>query len=110
MRDLTQREKLIVGGAGATAVLAFFPWISVSFGEGMGEVFKQMGGVRATGGNGFSSAEGVIAFLAALTTGGLVLADRAAKLPWPQPTRLLAPLASAAVAALCLLIFFGRAS
>jgi len=111
MRDLTPREKFILGGAAATALLCFFPWVSVSVGgEGLGEMFKQMGGGSAQGGNGFSSAEGVIAFLAALATVGLVVADRAGKLPWPQPTRLVAPLVSAGVAMLCLLIAFGRFS
>ena len=112
MRELTPREKFIVGGAAGAAVLAFFPWISVSFGGGeMGEMFKQLGGASGggSGGNGFSTFEGVLAFLAALGTGGLVLADRAGVLPWPARTRLLAPLASAGLALLCLLIFFGRA-
>jgi hypothetical protein len=99
MRDLTQREKSILGGAAASALLAFLPWLKVTFG---GE------DVQVGSANGFSGADGVLAFLAALATAGLVLADRAGALPWPARTRLLAPLASAGAALLCLIIYFGR--
>jgi len=108
MRDLTQREKFIIGGTGAMAVLTFFPWLSVSFeGEGMGELFKQLGAAPGNA-NGFSSTEGVIAFLGAVATVGLVLADRAGALVLPARTLLLVPLVTTGVSALCLVIFLGR--
>jgi len=108
MRDLTQREKFIIGGTAAMAVLTFLPWISVKFdGEEIGELFKQMGAAPG-GANGFSSAEGVIAFLGAVATVGLVLADRAGALAWPARTLLLVPLVTTGVSALCLVIFLGR--
>ncbi|MEZ5964936.1 MAG: hypothetical protein R3F56_13935 [Planctomycetota bacterium] len=112
MRDLTSSEKFILCGAGATALLAFFPWISVSMGNNeMGEIFKQFGAAAGgPSGNGFSSGWGVGAFLAAVATCVLVAADRSGMLPWQPPARLLAPLASSGLALLCLLVVFGRVS
>ena len=103
MQDLSPREKFIAGGAALMALLAFFPWIRVSYGGAeMGEL---VGGPNV---NGFWFTEGVIAFIAALATFGLVCADRAGMLPWPARTRLLAPLAASGVGTLCMVICFGR--
>jgi len=108
MRDLTDREKMILGGAGASAMLTFLPWIKFSFGdEGMGDLIRSFGGAPPTPNN-FSILEGVLSFLAAVATVALVWADRTGALSWPPRKRLLAPLVSAGGGLLCLLILFGR--
>jgi hypothetical protein len=106
MRDLTSRERFILGGCTAMAVLTFFPWFSLGGSREMAEMFEAMGASFT----GFNDGFGIAAFVAAIGTGALVLADRAGALPWEPAARLLAPLASVGVAALCLLISMGRGS
>jgi hypothetical protein len=102
---LQHDDKVILGCAAAAGILCFFPWFSVSLAGELGEMQGLMGNASARA---FDSVEGWLAFAAIGATAGLIVADKAGKLPWQRSTVLVAPLVAAGAAVLFMLIFMTR--
>jgi hypothetical protein len=101
-------EKALVLSSGAAAVLCFLPWFSMSASGEAGETLvglAQMSGQASA--NAFGNTSGILAFLAAVATVGMVIGDRSGSLPWERKTGLVAPLVSSAVGVLCMFVFMG---
>ena len=108
-RPLTPEEKLLVGGAAATAVLCFLPWWSISFGSDAKEAMKGMGHMLdGKSVNAFSFTEGVIVFIGSLATAGVPFAISQGLLKLDAKLAVMLPLATSAVAAICALIFWSH--
>ena len=109
LRSYSSREKFILGGAASTALLALLPWFRLSFAEvdpAMAEFFKDA--AQDASMNALRCTEGLLAWLASLATIAFVIADRGGLLPWAERARCAAPLVSASVSVLCMLLFMER--
>lgn len=108
---LDSRDKVILGCCAVATVVGFLPWYQVSFAgadPAMAEFFASAANhARA---NAFGASEGLLAWLAALATAALVVAERDHMLPWPVHASRWAAVASAGLSLLFLVSFFGHGS
>lgn len=106
--NMEQIERTLVASSAAAAVLCFLPWFSMS---ATGEAGEMLIGMAAMSGqasaNAFGNTAGILAFLAAVATAGMVIGDRSGSFPWERKTGLIAPLVSSAAGVLCMFVFMG---
>lgn len=96
--------------AAAAAALCFAPWYSMRPGGMAGqfaEAIQDRGLV--TEANAFDFPEGILGFVLAAATAAMVPLERASVFPPSSRLVVIAPLATAAGATLCMLVFLGRA-